>query len=226
MKLPKTLSLTLSLLGLSLVSHTSLADVSANIGVTSNYLWRGVTQSADGPSVSGGLDYSHESGFYAGTWLGSIDWGNGNGVETDWYAGYSGEAGDFGYDLGYIYYAYPEEEYDDSDFGEVYLNGSYGDLGFGVAYTLNSDADDDAPFGKGDLYYHVSYSFALPQDYSLGLTYGYYSFDIDESMYGDWDYGHVQLDLSKGDFTFSVSKADEESGDDDTKFIVSWGTSF
>ncbi|GAA0375687.1 TorF family putative porin [Bowmanella denitrificans] len=226
MKTHNKLSLITALLGLSLASPVCLAEVSANIGVTSNYLWRGVTQSSDGPSISGGLDYSHESGFYAGTWVGSIDWGNGNGVETDWYAGYSGEAGDFGYDVGYIYYAYPEEEYDDSNFGELYFNGSFGDLGFGLAYTANSDADDDAPFGKGDMYYHVSYSFALPEDFSLGLTYGYYSFDIDEAVHGDKDYGHFQLDLSKGDFTFTLSKADEESGDDDTKFVVSWGTSF
>lgn len=207
-------------------SQASIAEVSANIGVTSNYLWRGVTQSADGPSVSGGLDYEHESGFYAGTWIGSIDWGNGNGAETDWYFGYSGEAGDFGYDVGYVYYAYPEQEFDDSNFGEAYVNGSFGAAGFGVAYTLNADADDDAPFGQGDLYYHVSYGFELPDEYSLGLTYGYYDFDIDESVWGDWDYSHIQADISKGDFTFSISKAQEESGDDDTKFVVSWGTSF
>ncbi|MDF2178671.1 TorF family putative porin [Aliiglaciecola sp. CAU 1673] len=213
-------------LGLCAVSSSAMAEVSANFGVTSNYLWRGVTQSADGPSVSGGLDYSHESGFYAGTWLGSVDWGNGNGSEVDLYLGYSGESEGFGYDVGYIYYHYPETEYDDSDFGEVYFNGSFGDLGFGLAYTTNSDADDDAPFADGDLYYHVSYGFALPEDYSLTLTYGYYSFDVDESVYGDWDYGHFQVDVAKGDFTFTVSKADEDSGDDDTKFVVSWGTSF
>lgn len=213
-------------LGLAVISSPALAEVSANFGVTSNYLWRGVTQSADGPSVSGGLDYSHESGFYAGTWLGSVDWGNGNGTEMDLYLGYGGESDGFGYDVGYIYYHYPEQEYDDSDFGELYFNGSYSGFGFGVAYTINSDADDDAPFADGDLYYHVSYEFTLPQDYSLTLTYGYYSFDVDESEYGDWDYGHLQLDLAKGDFTFSLSKADEESGDDDTKFVVSWGTSF
>ncbi|GAB3013245.1 TorF family putative porin [Bowmanella dokdonensis] len=221
----KTLAIA-TLLGMSLYSQASLAEVSANIGVTSNYLWRGVTQSADKPSVSGGLDYTDESGFYAGTWIGSVDWGNGGGTEMDWYAGFGGEAGAFGYDVGYIYYYYPEEEYDDSNFGEAYFNGTFGDFGFGLAYTLNSDADDDAPFGQGDLYYYASYSFALPQEYSLGLTYGYYAFDEDEAVYGDVDYGHFQLDLSKGDFTFTLSKADDESGDDDTKFVVSWGTSF
>lgn len=44
------------------------AEVTANIAASSNYYWRGITQTDDGAAVSGGLDYSNESGFYAGTW--------------------------------------------------------------------------------------------------------------------------------------------------------------
>ena len=92
-----------------------------------------------------------------------------------------------------------------------------------MAYTINSEADNDAPFGTGDLYYNVSYGFDLPNEFALGLTYGYYDFDTPTS---ESDYGHFQVDLSKGDFTFSLSQADKESGSDDTNFVVSWGTSF
>lgn len=208
-------------------SQLASAEVSANFGATSNYLWRGVTQSGNAPSVSGGLDYADESGVYAGTWVGTIDWSDetsdAKGAEVDLYLGYGGEAGDFGYDVGYIYYYYPATGYEDSNFGELYFNGSFGAFGFGVAYTINSEADNDAPFGTGDLYYNVSYGFDLPNEFGLGLTYGYYDFDTPTS---ESDYGHFQVDLSKGDFTFSVSKADKESGSDDTNFVVSWGTSF
>lgn len=203
-------------------SQLAQAAVEANIGATSNYLWRGVSQSSDGVSISGGLDYSHESGFYAGTWIGAIDFGSGSGTENDYYLGFAGESGDFGYDVGYIYYAYPESGFEDSNFGEIYFNGSYGDFGFGVAYTVNSQVADGSLFDTGDMYYNVSYGWELPEEYSLGLTYGYYDFDAGS----DGDYGHFQLDLSKGDFTFTISKADEDSGDDDTKFVVSWGTTF
>lgn len=206
-------------------SQLATAAVEANIGATSNYLWRGVSQSSNGVSVSGGIDYSHESGFYAGTWVGAIDFGAGAGTENDYYLGYSGESGDFGYDVGYIFYVYPASGFEDSNFGEVYVNGSYGDFGFGVAYTINSEVDDDAAFGTGDVYFSVSYGFELPEEFSLGLTYGYYAFDTPDSA-GDVDYGHFQADLSKGDFTFTVSKADEDSGNDDTTFVVSWGTTF
>jgi hypothetical protein len=72
------------------------------------------------------------------------------------------------------------------------------------------------------MYYHVSYGFELPNEFALTLTAGYYDFDAGS----DGDYSHIQADISKGDFTFSISKAQEESGDDDMKLVVSWGTSF
>ena len=226
MKSMKLAALAVAVLSASSFNTVANAAVEANIGATSNYLWRGVSQSNDGVSVSGGIDYSHESGFYAGTWIGSIDFGDGSGTENDYYLGYGGESGDFGYDVGYIYYAYPADGFDDSNFGEIYFNGAYKAFGFVVAYTVNSQVDEGSLFDTGDMYYSVSYGFDLPEEYSLGLTYGFYDFDAGS----DSDYGHFQLDLSKGDFTFSISKADEEAAGsgkgDDTKFVVSWGTSF
>lgn len=222
MKTLKMSALAVAVVAASGFTQVAQAAVEANFGVTSNYLWRGVTQSSNDPSVSGGIDYSNDSGFYAGTWVGTIDWGTGGATENDYYLGYSGESGDFGYDVGYIYYNYPGSNTEDSDFGEVYFNGSYGAFGFGIAYTINSQVPDGNLFVEGDMYYSVSYGFDLPEEYSLGLTYGYYDFDLGS----DSDYGHFQIDLAKGDFTLSLSKADSESGDDDTKFVVSWGTSF
>ena len=227
MKTLKLSVITAAVLATASFSQVAQAEVSANFGATSNYLWRGVTQSGNAPSLSGGLDYSNESGVYAGTWVGTIDWSDetsdAKGAEVDLYLGYGGEAGDFGYDVGYIYYYYPSSGYEDSNFGELYFNGSFGAFGFGLAYTINSEADNDAPFGTGDLYYNVSYGFELPNEFGLGLTYGYYDFDTPTS---ESDYGHFQVDLTKGDFTFTVSKADKESGSDDTNFVVSWSASF
>lgn len=48
-------------------------SISANIGVVSNYIFRGVTQTQDGAAVQGGLDFAHESGFYAGAWASNVD---------------------------------------------------------------------------------------------------------------------------------------------------------
>jgi uncharacterized protein (TIGR02001 family) len=68
------------------ITNTARAEsphsVSANIGAVSNYIWRGVTQTQDGAAIQGGLDYAHESGFYAGTWASNIDW-NDEGAPQD-----------------------------------------------------------------------------------------------------------------------------------------------
>jgi uncharacterized protein (TIGR02001 family) len=219
--------------GVAILGATTVAqaEFSANIGVTSNYMWRGTTQTDDGAAVQGGLDWAHDSGFYLGTWASNIKWGSdmSSGAEVDFYGGFANSINDFGYDLGVIYYYYPDDDYDDSDFTELYASGSYKWFEAGLAYTVSGDADD-APYSDGDLYYHAGVSFDIQDGWSIGGTIGYYDFDTELKDELE-DYTHYQLDIGKsagdfGDFTFSVSKADEDSGDDDTKFFVSWGKSF
>jgi uncharacterized protein (TIGR02001 family) len=87
--------------------------LTANVGVVSDYLFRGISQTKGEPAIQGGFDYSHASGFYAGTWLSSISWvsdaqGGSYPTEVDFYGGYkSSFAEDFGFDLGAIRYMYP-----------------------------------------------------------------------------------------------------------------------
>lgn len=206
-----------------LTSYAAVAEMSANIGVTSNYLWRSVTQSNDSASVSGGIDYTHESGFYAGTWVGSL--GEENGAETDVYVGFSGDNGNITYDFGYIYYLYTE--LDDSDFGEAYFNATYSNFGLGIAYTTNSQVTEPAAFDSGDIYLSVSYAgIDLGNDFELSLTAGSYRFDADGEA-GELDYSHAQVDMAKGDFTFSISKAQNQGiADGDLKVVASWVATF
>jgi len=206
-----------AVMGLASVAQ---AELSANIGATSNYLWRGVTQTGDEAAVQGGIDFAHDSGFYAGTWASNVS----GGEELDLYAGFGGEAGSVGYDVGVIYYAYPS--FTDSDFTEVYGSVSFGPASVGVAYTISGENDGGA-FDDGDLYYYVSASTDLGDGWSLGGTIGHYNFE--ESTVDD--YTHGQIDVTKsagdfGDFTFTVSKATEDSGDDDIIPVVSWSKSF
>ena len=82
-----------------------------NVGVTSDYRYRGISQTRRKPAVSGGVDYTHSSGLYVGTWLSSIKWikdaGGGADVEWDVYGGYKGMAGPLSYDVGVLRYQYP-----------------------------------------------------------------------------------------------------------------------
>ncbi len=83
-----------------------------NVGVTSDYLFRGVSQTHGKPAIQAGIDYAHSSGFYIGAWASSIswvkDWTGSGSVEIDVYGGFKNSfAGDWNYDLGYITYNYP-----------------------------------------------------------------------------------------------------------------------
>ncbi|MCW8956394.1 MAG: TorF family putative porin, partial [Gammaproteobacteria bacterium] len=101
-----------------LVSSASYAGASANVGFVSDYYFRGVFQAAS--SASAGIDYEHESGAYVGTWWGDVD----EGLETDYYLGYAGEASGLSYDVSYVVYDYTDD-FDDK-YTEVNLKFGYG----------------------------------------------------------------------------------------------------
>jgi uncharacterized protein (TIGR02001 family) len=84
---------------------------SYNVGVTSNYLFRGISQTHGNPAIQGGVDYAHSSGLYAGVWASNIEWvknalGKGS-TEVDFYGGFKKAfAEDWTYDIGLIHYNY------------------------------------------------------------------------------------------------------------------------
>ena len=85
-----------------------------NVGLTTEYLYRGIAQTRGKPALQGGFDYSHASGLYAGVWGSNISWigdavpGASASLELDIYGGYKGTiSGDWGYDVGVLTYNYP-----------------------------------------------------------------------------------------------------------------------
>jgi uncharacterized protein (TIGR02001 family) len=105
-------------LGFGLVATADAQEnsspVTANVGVFSQYVFRGLTQTDRHPAIQGGFDYAHASGAYVGTWLSNISWftdtnaGNSANLEWDFYAGYKKTwAQGFSTDVGYLRYQYP-----------------------------------------------------------------------------------------------------------------------
>jgi len=87
---------------------------SSNVGIFSQYVFRGISQTNERPAVQGGFDVGHKSGFYVGTWLSNVSWlsdcqcGVSNSLEWDMYGGYKWDLGnDFMWDNGFLYYFYP-----------------------------------------------------------------------------------------------------------------------
>jgi uncharacterized protein (TIGR02001 family) len=84
--------------------------LTGNVGLFSQYRFRGIMQTYGNPALQGGVDYSHTSGFYAGNWNSNVNEGAGfpgGNLEMDFYGGWKKTWGDWGIDLGGIYYYYP-----------------------------------------------------------------------------------------------------------------------
>ena len=136
-------------------------EISGNVALTSDYRFRGISQSAEDPAVQGGFDAEFGPGFYIGTWGSVVDFGGGEygSLELDYYAGWASSIGDtdFGIDVGYIYYDYPGDDGDvEGDYQEFYVSGSWRDLAIGVHYS-------DDYYAETDEFWYVY------GDYSLGL---------------------------------------------------------
>ena len=90
------------------VEKSSACGISGNIAVTSDYIFRGITQTDSEAAVQGGGDL--ECGiFYAGVWASNVDFGD-NEIEVDFYAGIKPEFKGITFDLGVIAYTYDEDD--------------------------------------------------------------------------------------------------------------------
>jgi uncharacterized protein (TIGR02001 family) len=213
-------SMATALLATSMLTGVaSAAEISGNVGATTDYIWRGQTQSFGDASLSGGLDIDFGNGFAAGTWIGSLG-GNRDAVddsanyEADLYASYATEVSGVGVELGYISYMYPGAADSTLDFADIYVSASYGSAS--LSYYILASAEDDAVDAEEGTYVSVDYEYALNDELTVSLHYGVEDFEVADS---DED---TSISLSKGDMTFTVS-SDEG---DDTRAIISWGQSF
>lgn len=185
-------------------------NVSANVAITSNYVWRGMTQSNNSPALQGGVDLSY-MGLYAGTWGSNVEFGDGkNSLEADLYAGYAGEFEGIGYDIGAIQYMYPNMS-DEYNFAEVYfgLSKSWEKFGLNAKYSAGVKTDTIDP----DDYWEVGASAALP--YGIGFTASYgdydnigynYSFGLNRS-FDKFDLSVAYIDFNHD----TTSSSDEEN---------------
>jgi len=111
-----------SILGLAGAAATAVAaqdrpEVAFNLGVVSDYVFRGASQSDEGAAIQGGVDVAL-AGLYGGAWASSVDFGDGTDAEIDLYGGYSAEAGGFTLDVGMVGYLYVGAP-DGTDYGFV-----------------------------------------------------------------------------------------------------------
>ena len=179
--------------GAALAGGVAHAEVSGNIALTSDYVFRGVNLS-DGPAVQGGFDWT-EGQWYAGVWGSSLT----EGMELDVYGGWTPSTGPVEWDLGLIGYFYPNADDDGAEFDyfEGKIAGSFPvteQLGVGGAVYY-------APENYGDtgeaIYFEANAAFAFSDTVSFSGAFGNQSIEdpdggpggADEDDYNTWNLG-------------------------------------
>jgi uncharacterized protein (TIGR02001 family) len=178
---------TLGLAG-SAYAEEAASPFTANVGLVTDYAYRGISQTNSKPALQGGFDYAHSSGFYAGVWGSNISWlsdltdtapgGTGrvsSSLELDGYLGFKGNVGTsgFGYDVGVLTYYYPGDYpagFTSPDTTELYVAGSYSVFSLKYSHAVTN------LFGtansKNSGYLDAALNFTLPGDVGLGLHVG------------------------------------------------------
>jgi uncharacterized protein (TIGR02001 family) len=186
---------------LAVTGAAGAAEVTATATLATDYDWRGITQTQGEPAFQLGMNYSAESGIYMGLWGSNVkfsntpEWatfGRRPSTEIDLYMGYAGGDADesFGYDLGAIYYTYPNAT--GGNFPEVYAGISKGVFSLKGWYSWDFQGFEDTA-------YYVDLNLTLPMANNFSfLVHGgysggeYWTDNYDE--YLDWSLG-VALDV-------------------------------
>jgi len=161
----KTLALSLAVAGatsVAMIPAAAQAGVSANAGVFSDYVWRGVQQNgSDTIALQGGLDYEADNGLYAGVWGSTVL----KGYEYDLYAGWAGTVNDIDLGIGYTNYSYTDSSVGGSgEFEEINLSTGYGPVSIGIDIDVDKDVTDYT-------HYSIGYDASAIAE-GVSLTYG------------------------------------------------------
>lgn len=136
----------------------SALEVSGNVTLATDYVFRGFSQTSEKAAIQGGFDVGFENGFYVGTWASNVDFGSEVTTELDFYGGYAFDVSEnVSIDLSAIYFMYPGDEAA-LDYQEYVASVSISDFTLGLVYSPEYWGD-----GGPDTY-------VLNADYSLGLT--------------------------------------------------------
>jgi uncharacterized protein (TIGR02001 family) len=185
--------------------------LTGNLGLFSSYRFRGIDQTFGKPALQGGIDYAHESGLYVGNWNSNVSSGAGfpdGNLEMDFYGGYKHAFGDFGIDVGAIYYYYPGSEARGLTGGvnsgavnnkEIYLGGSWKFLSLKYFYALDdyfSARGTNGQSTRGTSYVDLSANYDLGDGWGINGHVGQLNFkNVSDGDYTDWKLG-VTKDLS------------------------------
>ncbi len=190
----------------------SQINLSGNVVLASNYVWRGMTQTKDDPAIQGTLILDYK-GFYLGSTAANIKIeGIDASVELDAFGGYTAEMYGIGYDAGVAYYTYPSSS-KEANFGEVYfgLSKDFEIVKIGAKFYRGVQTHDAIVSNA----WETSLSVPMPMKISFDALYGDYA---DYGNYYSVGFARPINDTVK--FTLSYTGINRESGGIDENNIV------
>ena len=180
--------------------------VAYNVGLFSQYIFRGLTQTANKPAIQGGVDYTHASGFYLGTWASNVSWlgdaasynsatgYKNSSLELDLYGGYRGAIKDVSYDVGLLQYVYPGTP--NAGVPRAETTEVYGALTYKWVTAKLSVAVSDKVFGitnaSGTYYADITANYPVTDTITATAHVGrqeYSGTNNDVNSYTDWKIG-------------------------------------
>lgn len=192
-------ALAAALLTAGAASAQSAPEVAWNVGMVSDYVFRGYSQTDEEPAIQGGVDATIGA-FYVGAWASNVDFGDDADAEVDIYGGFRGETGGFAFDVGAVGYGYVNAP-DGADYDYLELKAAasraIGPATFGGAVYWSPDffgLDGEATYAEANV------AFAPADKWTVSGAIGHQWLDVNED-YATWNIGvgyavteHVAVD--------------------------------
>jgi uncharacterized protein (TIGR02001 family) len=191
-----------------------------NVALATDYTFRGISQTNNGPAIQGGFDYTYDK-FYAGVWASNIDFGLADGsTEVDLYAGFKPQLGPVGLDFGAIGYFYPNasDNLAELDYAEVYGKASFAPTeGATIGAALFYSPEFTGETGTG-LYAELNGAFAINDTISVSGAYGYQKaedadFQLDPGQQDDYQTWNIGGTVNAYGFAFDLRYVDTDIDD-------------
>lgn len=148
----------------------SAAEISGNVTMATDYVFRGYSQTSEKGAIQGGFDVDFGNGFYVGTWASNVDFGSEVTTEMDFYGGYAFDVAEgVGLDLGVVHFVYPGDEAA-LNYQEYIASVSVSDFSFGLVYSPDYFGDGNGDATVINLDYSMSVAESVSLDFHVGQT--------------------------------------------------------
>ena len=208
-------------------------EFSATVAFTTDYVYRGISQTSEDVALQSSLDWNHDSGVYVGMWGSNIDFKDGSSqLELDVYGGYASEYEGISYDVFILGYLYPGADRDlDQDFVEFTMALGYD---FGLASVSTSIAISPDFYGGTGVGAHIAGGVGVPipiemlTEYSVAADVNYAYQDIEDGgSYSHWNAGLTAEVYGFGlDLRYVGNDVDSIADVDDDRVVFTFSRSF